>query len=498
VPTPHSDLMSMISAFSVILRPRRSGLLVSLLGVFTLVVGSFLVGKASAQSGVDDASGNPPNILVLVADDAGWQDFGAYGNEQIRTPHVDRLSEAGLTFRRAFLTTPQCSPSRISMLSGKYPHATGAEDLHMPLPGEETILPTYLRREAGYLTGIMRKRHLGEPGNEQFDWYDPADGHDYGAFSTFLDRAQNAGRPFFMWVGFSDPHRPYSEGTIQTPHDPDSVFVPPYLADTPSTRKDLAMYYDEISRMDENIGTFIEELEQRGLRENTLIVFLSDNGAPFPRAKGSLYDAGIRTPLIFNWPGQIESGRYDGLTSVVDLAPTLLEVAGLSPVPDMQGHSIAEVFNDRSVPGRGFVFSERNWHDTDAHMRSLRTEDYKLITNGYPSRPFPIAADLGDSPAWFSLLEKKRAGTLTEAQSRLFQVPRPAVEVYYLPEDEWELQNVAGTPKHDPMIDSLTQRLHRWKQETGDFPPTRRTRADHTDRGTGVWYRHEIPPMHNK
>jgi hypothetical protein len=172
-------------------------------------------------------------------------------------------------------------------------------------------------------------------------------------------------------------------------------------------------------------------------------------------------------------------------------------VAGLSAPDDMQGRSIAAVLDDRSLPGREFVFSERNWHDTDAHMRSLRTDEYKLITNGYPHRAFPIAADIGDSPAWFSLLEKKRAGTLTEAQARLFETPRPAVEVYHLPDDEWELRNVAGTPEHDAVIDSLTQRLHRWTQETGDVPPTRRTRADHTDRGTGVWYRHEIPPMRN-
>ena len=478
-------------------RLSRPCFLILIVGTFAVAVGSLFGKTATAQPESESASA-PPNILVLVADDAGWRDFGAYGNDYIRTPNVDRLSETGLTFQRAFLTTPQCSPSRISMLSGKYPHATGAEDLHMPLPEDETILPTYLRRRAEYLTGMMRKRHLGAPGNEQFDWYDPAEDYDFGAFSEFLDRAQKNEQPFFMWVGFQDPHRPYSDGTIEQPHDPDSVSVPPYLADTPSTRADLADYYDEIARMDANIGGFIEQLERRDLRDETLIVFLSDNGAPFPRAKGSLYDAGIRTPLIFNWPGSIEPGTYDGLASVIDLAPTLLDVAGLSPPRTMQGHSIAEVLNDRSVPGRDFVFSERNWHDTDAHMRSLRTDRYKLITNGYPSRAFPIAADIGDSPAWFDLLQKKRAGTLTESQSPLFQTPRPAVEAYDLRDDPWELRNVAGTPAHDAMIDSLVQRLHRWQQQTGDFPPTRRTRADHTDRVTGVWYRPEIPTMRNK
>ena len=466
-----------------------------LLALCVLAGAGLVPPEAAAQPGPNAASASPPNILVLVADDAGWRDVGAYGNDVIRTPNVDRLAETGLTYERAFLTTPQCSPSRISMLTGKYPHATGAEDLHMPLPEHETILPTYLRREAGYLTGIMRKRHLGAPGNEQFDWYDPAENHDYSAFTEFLDRAQGQGRPFFLWVGFSDPHRPYADSIIDRPHDPARVRVPPYLADTPSTRADIAHYYDEIARMDQNVGGFVETLERRGLRDNTLIVFLSDNGAPFPRAKGTLYDAGIRTPLVVNWPGEVAPGTYDGLTSVIDLAPTLLDVAGLSVPPDMQGRSIAATLDDRSVPGREVVFSERNWHDTDAHMRSLRTDRYKLITNGYPSRPFPIAADIGDSPAWFDLLRKKRAGTLTDAQARLFETPRPAVEVYDLRADEWELRNVAGTPEHDAAIDSLVRRLHRWREATGDFPASRRTRADHTDRATGVWYRPEIPPM---
>jgi len=468
-------------------------------GLFLLLL-SFLLGDGLTPSPGPEATDqqDPPNILVLIADDAGWRDFGAYGNEQIRTPNVDALSKTGLTFERAFLTTPQCSPSRISMLSGKYPHATGAEDLHMPTPEDETLLPTLLREGANYFTGIMQKQHLGPHGNEQFDWYDPAEGHDFSAFSEFVSQAQDNEQPFFMWVGFQDPHRPYSDGTIDHPHDPDSVLVPPYLADTDPTREDLAGYYDEIARMDQNIGEMVEELERRGLRENTLILFLSDNGSPFPRAKGSLYDEGIRTPLIFNQPSEIDSGTYDGLASVIDLAPTLLDVAGLSVPDDIQGHSIAEILTDRSVSGRDFVFSERNWHDTDAHMRSLRTERYKLITNGYPNRPFPIAADIGDGGAWFSLLEKKSAGTLSPAQARLFETPRPAVEVYDLKNDEWEIHNVAGTAQYDATTDTLTQRLHQWQQETEDFPPTERTRADHTDRVTGVWYRHEIPPMRNK
>ncbi|MCH7703179.1 MAG: sulfatase-like hydrolase/transferase, partial [Planctomycetes bacterium] len=213
-----------------------------------------------------------------LADDAGWRDFGCYGNEHIRTPNIDRLARSGLKADNAFLTIPQCSPSRISVLTGKYPHATGAEDLHAPLPVDQILIPTYLKR-AGYYTGHMRKTHYGPNGMKQFDWY--SDG--LVDFPDFIDASGD--KPFFLWVGFSDPHRPYQDNTIDKPHDPANVDIPPWLADTPETRADIARYYDEISRMDGVIGTYIKELKKRKLLDNTLIVFFSDNGEPFPRAE---------------------------------------------------------------------------------------------------------------------------------------------------------------------------------------------------------------------
>lgn len=433
----------------------------------------------------------PPNILIFVADDAGWRDSGAYGNETIRTPNIDELAGGGLLFEKAFLTTAQCSPSRISILTGLYPHATGAEDLHMPLPKGTRIVPSYLG-DQGYVTGHMRKTHYGPHANAQFDWYS----EDLSSrFPDFLDEAgQN---PFFLWVGFRDPHRPY--GDAPEVHNPDEVFVPPYLADTPGTRIDLARYYDEITRMDGQIGQFIDELERRGQRDNTLVIFLSDNGAPFPRAKGTVYDAGVRTPLIMNWPEKIEAGsRFEGLTSVVDLSPTLLELTGHRVPDQMQGESILPVLFDQTLPGREYVFSERNWHDCDEHIRSMRTERYRVVRNAYIDLPHGTPADLGGSPSFRDLIQRKKEGSLTHAQSRLFQVPRPRIELYDLQKDPWEVHNVAADSAYWQKARELAQRLDQWIHETGDFPPYVRVRDDHTDRMTGVWFSKEIPPMRNK
>jgi N-sulfoglucosamine sulfohydrolase len=252
-----------------------------------LLTVAMMTGPASGRA--QEPQDERPNIIVLVSDDLGWRDTGVYGNRAIRTPNIDRLARSGLRVVYAFGTSPQCSPSRISMLTGEYPHATRTEDLHTPLPEGEKILPSYLQGR-GYFTGMMAKTHIGPAGERQFQWYSPETS---AALPAFLDSAGT--RPFFLWVGFHDPHRPYKPGAIAHPHTPATVRVPPYLADTPETRADLALYYDATSRMDQEIGRMVDELKRRGLRDHTVIIFLSDNGPPFPREKGTLYDPGTRT-----------------------------------------------------------------------------------------------------------------------------------------------------------------------------------------------------------
>jgi N-sulfoglucosamine sulfohydrolase len=450
-------------------------------------------GAPVATLAAQEAQARVPNLVVLVADDLGWRDVGVYGNAAIRTPNIDRLARAGLRVESAFGTTPQCSPSRISTLSGKYSHATRTEDLHTPLPENIRLLPDYLRAQ-GYFTGMMAKTHLGPQGERQFHWYARETA---AALPEFLDSAGT--RPFFLWVGFHDPHRPYEPGAISPSHSPARVRVPPHLVDTPETRSDLALYYDEIARLDADIGRIVAELERRDLRDNTLLVFFSDNGAPFPREKGTLYDSGTRTPLIFSWPKGIRPGSVyrRGLVSMVDLAPTLLELAG-APVPQtIQGRSFRAMLSEPVVfDGRTHVFSERNWHDCDEHQRALRTVKFKLIrTDAYTDLPLCTAADIGASPSFLALRARARAGRLTPAQQRLFQVPRARLELYDLSADPWELRNLADDPAHAEEVRRLAAVLQQWMEETDDFPAAYRVRDDNTDRITGVPFDSKIPPL---
>jgi arylsulfatase A-like enzyme len=432
-----------------------------------------------------------PNILVFVADDMGWRDSGAYGNAAVRTPGIDRLAHSGLRIVGAFGTSPQCSPSRISILSGEFAHAVRAEDLHTPLPAGVRLLPAYLQTR-GYFTGHMAKTHYGPNGEHQFQWYSPETA---AAFPTFLDAAGS--RPFFLWVGFHEPHRPYADN--EPAHDPGRVTVPPYLADTRETRADLARYYDAISRMDSVVAGMMNELRRRHLEGNTLVVFVSDNGAPFPREKGTLYDAGTRTPLILVWPGVIAPDvTYDrGLVSTVDLAPTLLEVAGAAPPPTMQGRSFRPMLDDPDgFAGDPYVFSERNWHDCDEHQRAIRSGRFKLIrTDAYTALPLCTAADIGASPSFLALRARRGSGGLTPAQQRLFETPRARLELYDLKADPWELRNVAGEPVYAEAMRELTSALEGWVESTDDFPAAYRVRDDNTDRITGVQFTTRIPPL---
>jgi len=237
-----------------------------------------------------------PNILVFIADDAGM-DYGCYGNPFIKTPNIDALAANGLMVQNAFLTAPQSSPSRTSMLSGCFAHSIGTEDLHAGLNDTTLIVPSYLKQQ-GYYSGLMLKSHMGSNAMKQFDWTDngfndwlKGEWHNKALsyFNEFLDKSEN--NPFFLWVAFVDPHRPYTEDPIlanRAPevHNPLNTIVPPFLVDTEQTRIDIAHYYDEIHRMDTYIGLMMQELKKRKLDENTLILYISDNGMPFPRSKG--------------------------------------------------------------------------------------------------------------------------------------------------------------------------------------------------------------------
>jgi N-sulfoglucosamine sulfohydrolase len=423
------------------------------------------LGLAAAAPGLaQQPSAGPPNLLFLFSDDHTWNDLGCYGNSAVQTPNLDRMASEGMRFNHCYVSSPQCSPNRSSIFTGCAPHTTSTSRLHTPMPPWE---PTFLEplKERGYFTGAFRKVHQGPEFDKRWDFYGGN-----APFEKFFDAAPS-GRPFFLHSGFTDPHRPYKPGAFSPPHDPAKVIVPPYLPDLPEVRQDIAHYYDFIARMDAECGHIFRILKERGLDQNTLTIFTGDNGMPFPRAKGSCYDPGIRVPMIARWPGQIAPGAVrDELISHVDLPSTWLEAASL-PIPaKMQGKSFLNLLQGRSYQPRTEIFAERNWHNNFDPQRAIRTDRYKLILNAAPHFPYRPAWDLRDSPTWQAILGQvgRRA---TPEIARLMAPTRAAAEFYDLRDDPNEFNNLIESPAQADMMTDLRTRLGWWMRQTYDFLP---------------------------
>jgi arylsulfatase A-like enzyme len=427
-----------------------------------------------------------PNFVVLVADDMAWDDCGAYGHPHIRTPNLDRLAREGMRFDRAFLTTSSCSPSRACILTGRYPHATGAPELHMPLPLDQRMLTESLR-EAGYYTAAAGKWHLGNPAKVKFDRVREGgvpSGADFW-LPTLRERPKD--RPFFLWLAAFDPHRPYKQAPIARPHATTDVIVPPFLPDTDVVRQDLADYYDEISRFDTNVGLVLDELEAQHATSDTFVLFLSDNGRPFPRCKTTLYDDGIRTPFVVRFPGRVKPGSIARtLVSSVDIAPTVLELAGVKSPPTFQGQSFAAVLTNPQAKAREYAYAEHNWHDYRAFERGVRSERYTYIRNWLPELPGTPPADAVSSPTFQQMRTLRDQGKLNDVQRSCFVMPRAAEELYDTEQDPHSFHNLASDPKHRDVLERLRRALDAWQQETGDQFEREKLTPDRFDRELGV------------
>jgi arylsulfatase A-like enzyme len=335
-------------------------------------------------------------------------------------------------------------------------------------------------REAGYYTAAVGKWHLGNAVKDQFD--DVKEGKVNQMVPTLRDRPQD--KPFFLWYAFIDPHRPYQSDTIKHPHTSDDAVVPPFLPDTPAVRDDFAMYYDEIARMDGDIGEVLAEVDRQGLAEETIIIFLSDNGRPFPRCKTTVYDSGVRTPLIVRWPGKLKTGVTKALVSSIDIMPTICDLANVSPPASFQGTSFLPVFDDLSASGRDAIYAEHNWHDYEARDRAVRTSRWKYIRYDYNDLPGTPPADAVRSPTFDEMTRLRSHDSLTKSQARPFVTPQPKEELFDVEKDPHELTNLAGDSAYASQVAELRSRLDAWQHETDDKVPSQR-RDDGFDRASG-------------
>lgn len=442
----------------------------------------------------------PPNLIVCIADDISFDDFGCYGSKTARTPRIDALAAKGMKFSEAYLTASSCSPSRSSIITGRYPHNNGpAAELHQPVSAHLPWLPGVLR-ENGYHTAVVGKNHMSrvgaKVGAETWDLIDPGVTPDnHGAESkwaaTITQRPKD--KPFFFWFASLDAHRDWDadkewdEPRYGPKHRPQDITVPPFLADDEATRADLASYHNEITRFDHFVGQVADTLAAEGILDNTLILILADNGRPFPRAKTRLHDSGMKTALVAHWPAGIAKagGTSASLVSVIDIAPTCLEAAGVKAPPSFQGVSFMPIFKDPQAVTRRHAFSEHNWHDYEAHGRSVRSGGWLYIRNQRPALAWQGPADSVRSPSHHSLKALRDAQKVTPAQADVFLAPRAAEELYQTANDPLQLTNLAVDAAHAETKARLAALLDQWTTETGDAAPEKLT-PDSFDRETGA------------
>ncbi len=436
-------------------------------------------------------SGRTPrqrNVLLLIADDQGLDECGCYGNEGIRTPHLDDLAAQGVRFTNAFATCASCSASRSVILTGLHNHANGQYGHehayhHFRLFDSVKPLPALLKGN-GYFTGVIGKLHVGPPESFGFDFVAPARG--LGGNRNVYQMAKMAGeffnqnreKPFFLLVGFADPHRAAKgfandqeyPGIKKITYSPSDVKVPYFLPDCPEVRGELAEQYQAVSRMDQGVGLVMEELKKSKRYDDTLIVFLSDNGIPFPGAKTTLYDPGVHLPLIVRSPTLSKTGRVnEAMVSFTDVTPTILEWAQ-TPIPGygLHGRSFLGILGEEKPEGWDRVFLSHTFHEITMYypMRGIRTRRFKYLNNLFPELEFPPASDLYASSSWQAVL--RREDGMMGKRSVKSYLHREREELYDLSSDPEELRNLASDPSSRTTLEQLRSEVLSFRRRTED------------------------------
>ena len=453
----------------------------------SIYVLGFIILIALTQCKKSQNTENKPNFIVFIADDVSWDDLSVYGNKYVKTPNIESLSSEGLVFKNMYLTTSSCSPSRNSIITGRYPHNTGAPELHSQPPLEMTTVVEALK-EGGYYTALSGKFHMGDYARRGFDLINEdkkinGPGGEEQWVKTLEDRPKD--QPFFMWYASYDAHRSWGENDFSGTHDPEALTPPEYLVNDYPTKLDLVNYYDEIRRFDHSIGEVVATLKKQMVYENTFIIVMSDNGRPFPHSKTRLNDQGVKTPFILTYKKDKISGETQSLISAIDIAPTILEYAKLEIGENYQGKSFKKVLENPDTPFRNYVFSEHNWHDYEAHERMVRSKDFMYIENNRNQFAQRGPLDAINSDSYASLLAQLQTGEISEIQKEIFLSPRPKREFYDMEKDFFQRENLIGEKSHQEAIQHLEYILEKWKTETGDSQP---------DEITKDWYKKRPGP----
>lgn len=471
---------------------------------------SGLVGSGWVQAQVhaaDDARSGPGrlNVLLITVDDMNHDSSGVTGCKVPNiTPNIDRLAAEGMRFEHAHMTIAVCQPARSVLMTGRYPHRNGARGFE-PIRRDVPTLQESLRA-AGYLNGIMAKvGHLAPI--EKFCWdtvvppEELGNGRDpelyYKHAKSFFEKAHNEKRPFFLMANSQDPHRPFAgseqeasranrrraageAAAVSRTYKPEEVIVPGFLPDLPDIRTELAQYFTSVHRCDEAVGRILRALKESGQEDNTLVMFVSDNGMSFPYSKTNCYPASTRTPWIVRWPGKIKPGTVDKdhFISGIDFTPTILEAAGLKQIDGVDGRSFAGLLRGEKEDYRGGVFTLffQTSGKNDYPMRAFQTSKYIYIWNPWSDGKTVFKNEPQAGLTFKAMQEAAKTDPAVAARVKLFLYRVPE-EFYDVESDPCALKNLIDDPSVKDQVARFRNELSRKMTATGD-PLAERFRKD--------------------
>lgn len=435
--------------------------------------------------GATKASKKRPNMLVILADDCTFSDLPIYGGKNAVTPNLEKLSNQGLTFDRAYVSSAMCQPCRAELFTGQHPVRNGCAWNHSASRPETRSLPQFLA-PLGYRTGIAGKIHVAPkasfpfenvPGFDANAVREPTTAHDLSGIREFMTRDEK--QPFCLVVGLVEPHVPWVMGD-RSKYPPDQIQLPPHLADTPKTRQDFGAYLAEMTYMDGQVGEILAALDATGLAEDTLVLFSSEQGAQFPGSKWTCWDVGLHTALIARWPGRIKVGaRTDAIVQYADVAPTIVELAGGQPADSafgFDGTSFVAVLEGNETRHRDFAYAVHNNYPegTPYPVRSVTDGEWRYIRNLRSDSIYiekHLMGLLGGATVhnayWSSWMATASENPQTFRLVQRYMV-RPSEELYHTTADPAEMTNLAASPKHAGIRIRLSNELDRWLASQND------------------------------
>ncbi|WP_111709075.1 sulfatase family protein [Lutibacter citreus] len=451
-----------------------------------------------------------PNIILFVADDHGTDALGCYGNNIIKTPNLDELAAEGTLFTNAYCTSASCAASRSVILSGKFGHATGSyghvhDYHHFSTFDNVKSLPVLLEAD-GYETARIGKYHVAPESVYHFNTVLKADPRNTVEMAGKCGNVLNSDKPFFLYFCTDDPHRghPFTpekwdlpnsfgnkvegyEGVETVVYDPKDVLVPSFLPDTKQSREEIAQYYQSISRIDQGFGKLMKMLQETGKADNTIVMYISDNGMAFPGAKTTVNEPGIKLPCIIKDPTNSAKGNVNNaMISWVDLTPTILDMAKVNYEPkDFHGKSFKTIIPEQNPKGWNEIYASHTFHEITMYypMRVVRKDNYKLIWNIAWRLEYPFASDLWASSTWQSIYRNNNEyyGP-KKVDDYLF---RPEFELYDLAKDPNELNNLANQKEFGEKLETMKIKLKDFQIKTRD-PWQIMWSHDSSMQGTGV------------